>query len=244
MHRRTVALFVSIAALLLAAATAGAAGKAHHGSVYTLTNSAAGNAVAVFARADDGSLTPAGTVATGGLGTGAGLGSQGSIIVSGHKLFAVNAGSNSISYFRLRHDGLELGRRRPSGGIQPTSLTVHDHVLYVLNAGGGGNITGSPWTTTGSRLSPARRGRSAPAAPARRRCRSRRTARRSWSPRRRRARRHVRGGRARHRRRADRERAAGNTPFGFDFDKRGDVLTSEPRAPPRPTPSQRTARSP
>jgi 6-phosphogluconolactonase (cycloisomerase 2 family) len=127
---------------LLAAATAGAAGKAHHGYVYTLTNSAAGNAVAVFARADDGSLAPAGTVATGGLGTGANLGSQGSIIVSGHKLFAVNAGSNTISYFRLRHDGLQLQGTIPSGGVQPTSLTVHDHVLYVLNAGGSGNITG------------------------------------------------------------------------------------------------------
>ncbi|MFL6036101.1 MAG: 3-carboxymuconate cyclase, partial [Gaiellaceae bacterium] len=83
MHRRTVALFVSIAALLLAAATAGAAGKTHTGFVYTLTNSPAGNAVAVFARADDGTLAPAGTVATGGLGTGTNLGSQGSIIVDG-----------------------------------------------------------------------------------------------------------------------------------------------------------------
>ena len=108
MHRRTVALFVSFAALLLAAATAGAAGKTHTGSVYTLTNSPAGNAVAVFARADDGTLAPAGTVATGGLGTGANLGSQGSIIIDGHKLFAVNAGDNSISYFRIRHHGLEL----------------------------------------------------------------------------------------------------------------------------------------
>jgi hypothetical protein len=64
-HRRTVALFVSTAALLLAAATAGAAGKAHHRYVYTLTNSATGNALAVFTRADDGTLASAGTVATG-----------------------------------------------------------------------------------------------------------------------------------------------------------------------------------
>jgi 6-phosphogluconolactonase (cycloisomerase 2 family) len=127
---------------LLAAATAGAAGKAHHGYVYTLTNSATGNAVAMFARADDGTLAPAGTVATGGLGTGANLGSQGSIIASGRKLFAVNAGSNTISYFRLRHDGLELQQTIPSGGVQPISLTFHDHLLYVLNAGAGGTITG------------------------------------------------------------------------------------------------------
>ena len=63
MHRGHVALFVSVAAILLAAATAGAAGKASpDGSVYTLTNSPAGNAVAVFARADDGTLTPDGHV--------------------------------------------------------------------------------------------------------------------------------------------------------------------------------------
>ena len=142
MHRRTVVLFVSFAALLLAAATAGAAGKAHQGFVYTLTNSPGGNAVAVFARADDGTLATAGTVATGGLGTGANLGSQGSIIVSGHKLFAVNAGDNSISYFRIRHAGLELQDTIASGGVRPISLTVHGDVLYVLNAGGSGNITG------------------------------------------------------------------------------------------------------
>src|SRR2546427_2674932 len=35
-----------------------------------------GNAVAVFTRAADGTLTAAGTIATGGAGTGAGLGSR------------------------------------------------------------------------------------------------------------------------------------------------------------------------
>src|SRR5258707_51534 len=41
------------------------------GNVYTLTNQVAGNAVAVFSRGADGRLTAAGTVATGGLSTGA-----------------------------------------------------------------------------------------------------------------------------------------------------------------------------
>ena len=40
------------------------------GAVFTLTNSPAGNAVAVFDRSADGSLSPAGTYATDGLGTG------------------------------------------------------------------------------------------------------------------------------------------------------------------------------
>ncbi len=145
MHRGIVALFVSCAALLLTVAAAGAAGGDHRvGSVYTLTNAVAGNAVAVFGRSADGTLTPDGTFATGGTGTGAGLGSQGAVILGegGHELFAVNAGSNSISYFTAEHDGLELQDTIASGGVRPISLTVHDHILYVLNAGGAGNITG------------------------------------------------------------------------------------------------------
>src|SRR5258706_7515415 len=46
------------------------------GAVYTITNQVAGNAVAVFARSADGTLTPAGNFSTGGTRTGAGLGSQ------------------------------------------------------------------------------------------------------------------------------------------------------------------------
>ena len=145
MHRGTVALFVSCAALALAAGSAGAAGAGHRaGAVYTLTNSVAGNAVAVFARAGDGSLTPSGTFPTGGTGTGGGLGSQGAIAlsVSRHELFAVNAGSNSISYFKVEHDGLELHDTVASGGTTPISLTVRNDVLYVLNGGGTPNVTG------------------------------------------------------------------------------------------------------
>ena len=144
MHRGTVALFMSCAVLLLTAATAGATGEHLVGSVYTLTNAPGGNAVAVFGQAKDGTLTPQGTFATGGNGTGAGLGSQGAVILGedGHELFAVNAGSDSISYFKVAHDGLELQDTVASGGVRPISLTVHDDLLYVLNAGGAGNITG------------------------------------------------------------------------------------------------------
>ena len=67
MHRGIVALLLSCAALVLTVATAGAAGDDHRvGSVYTLTNAPGGNAVAVFARAADGTLTPDGIFPTGG----------------------------------------------------------------------------------------------------------------------------------------------------------------------------------
>lgn len=114
------------------------------GAVYTSTNQAAGNGVAAFIRAADGTLTSIGTVATGGTGTGAGLGSQGAVVLSddGQRLFVVNAGSNDVSVFDVERDGLSLTSRTPSGGILPISLTVHGGLVYVLNAGGDGNITG------------------------------------------------------------------------------------------------------
>jgi len=120
-------------------------------AVYTLTNQVAGNAVAVFDRAADGTLTAAGTIATGGTGTGGGLGSQGAVAVSddGRRLFAVNAGSNDVSVFSVGPAGLSLASRTASGGTLPISLTVHGDVLYVLNAGGDGNISGFTVGTSG-----------------------------------------------------------------------------------------------
>ena len=131
-------------ALVLAAlgiwATSAMAHSPH--AVYTLTNDPAGNAVKVLDRGGDGSLSPGGEFATGGTGTGAGLGNQGALVLDGRRLFAVNAGSDSISSFRVSGHGLELIDTDPSGGDQPISLTVHDGVLYVLNTGGAGDITG------------------------------------------------------------------------------------------------------
>jgi 6-phosphogluconolactonase len=114
------------------------------GAVFTLSNSAAGNAVIAFARGAEGTLTPAGTFATQGNGTGAGLGSQGAVALSGDGqfLFAVNAASNSITSFAV--DGTSLTRVSTvaSGGTLPISLTTHGNLVYVLNAGGTENITG------------------------------------------------------------------------------------------------------
>src|SRR5690349_24122514 len=133
------------------------AGDASDGqrAVYTLTNQVAGNAVAVFNRAADGTLTAAGTVATGGPGTGAGLGSRGAGALSddGQLLFAVNAGSNDVSVLTVGSAGLSLASVTPSGGTLPISLAVHGQVLYVLNAGGNGNISGFS-VGTGGTLAP------------------------------------------------------------------------------------------
>ena len=142
---RAVALNASAAAL-----TADAPG-----AVYALTNQASGNAVAIFDRGADGSLSWSSNMATGGTGAGSGLGSQGALALSddGRWLFAVNAGSNDVSAFQVTASGLSLTSRVGSGGLRPISLTVHGGVLYVLNAGGDGNISGFRVGTDGA-LSP------------------------------------------------------------------------------------------
>lgn len=115
------------------------------GAVYTLNNSSSGNAVLAFNRSADGQIVLAGMASTGGTGTGKGLGNQGALAIDAANqfLFAVNAGSNDISVFKIGENGLRLVERVPSGGKQPISLTVSRKVLYVLNNGAavGGNDT-------------------------------------------------------------------------------------------------------
>lgn len=115
------------------------------GQVYTASNQAAGNSVLVFDRAADGTLTAGGSYPTGGLGTGGGLGNQGGVILDESKttLLVVNAGSNELSAFRVRGDGrLERTDKVASGGVLPISVTISGRLVYVLNAGGNGNIAG------------------------------------------------------------------------------------------------------
>ena len=121
-------------------------------SVYLMSNQTAGNEVLVFDRAADGSLSPAGAVATGGSGTCAGLGNQGAVTLTddGRWLLVVNAGSDDVSVFAVRSGGLALTDRVPSGGVQPISVTVHGDLVYVLNAGGDGGIAGFTLGNDGS----------------------------------------------------------------------------------------------
>jgi 6-phosphogluconolactonase (cycloisomerase 2 family) len=141
-----VALGVSGVTSAAAADDAGAGGA----TVYTMTNGSGGNAAAVFRSGRDGALSPAGTVPTGGTGTGNGLGNQGALALSrqGRWLLVVNAGSHELSLFRVqdgpRGGGLVLADRVPSGGRTPVSVTVHRDLVYVANDGGDGaraNIT-------------------------------------------------------------------------------------------------------
>jgi len=112
------------------------------GAVYTLSNEASGNNLLKFSRSAAGTLAPAGSFATGGTGTGAGLGSQGALFLGERYLYAVNGGSNDITVLVAGGGGLRIVSKTPSGGTQPISVTVHGDFLFVLNAGGSGNIAG------------------------------------------------------------------------------------------------------
>src|SRR5689334_14062680 len=95
---RRIALFA-----LTAVAALAVAGVANAQLVYTLSNSPSGNAVLQYYHSPGGLLIPNRTVPTGGNGTGANLGSQGAVVLSknGKRLYAVNAGSNTISMFAV-----------------------------------------------------------------------------------------------------------------------------------------------
>jgi 6-phosphogluconolactonase (cycloisomerase 2 family) len=139
-------------ALPVTAASADAGGQ--HGTaapaVFAQTNDPEGNAILVYSRGDDGTLTAGGSFATGGAGAiqpGAvvdPLASQGSVVYdrADNLLFTVNAGSDTISAFAV--NGLQLSLRQviASGGSFPTSLAVRGDLLYALNAGGDGAVRG------------------------------------------------------------------------------------------------------
>jgi len=146
LKNNTLRLFLAVLfALPLLAGTVGtAAASDGTGYVYTETNAAAGNAIQVYSRAGNGSLTPGSSFPTGGLGTGASLGSQSAVVLSadGEWLFAVNAGSNDVSVFSVSGGRLHLTDRSSARGSDPISLTVYHSLLYVLDAGNAGNIAG------------------------------------------------------------------------------------------------------
>jgi 6-phosphogluconolactonase (cycloisomerase 2 family) len=91
-----------------------------------------------FDRAPDGSLTPAGTFATGGVGLADLGGRQGAVELSGdgRYLYAVNAGSNTVSVFRTDHRRTRLVDTVATRGVAPASIAEHRGRVYVLNSGG------------------------------------------------------------------------------------------------------------
>jgi 6-phosphogluconolactonase (cycloisomerase 2 family) len=130
-------------------------------AVFVMSNRAEGNRVTMIRRTDSGRLVRIGSYGTGGEGSGPGeisatdpFGSQGSLTLSpdGRFLFASNAGSNEISTFRVLDDGLLLTSVVSSGGSYPVSVTMKGNIVYVLNAGAEGVVTGFRLTRSGQLL--------------------------------------------------------------------------------------------
>ena len=158
--------------------------SAQRGAVYTMTNASDGNEVAAFTRLANGQLSPIGNFSTNGLGSTEFDGNEGldplisadSIIVSQDQslLFAVNAGSDTISSFRINSDfSLSLVDTVDSGGVGPNSLAMSGNRLFVSNIdrdglalgdadtpraepNDEGNVTGF-WVTTSGQMRPIRR---------------------------------------------------------------------------------------
>jgi 6-phosphogluconolactonase (cycloisomerase 2 family) len=150
---------LSIAAM--GAAEASAAAGDPVGRVYTQTNDTTNNKVVAFDRAKNGKLTKTAAKSTGGQGSvqsvGCGPGcpildSDGAVRVSpdGEHIFAVNAGSDTVTSFQATKGGLKKVSEKASGGDFPIALALNSDgdVLYVLNAdtananGTTGNIYG------------------------------------------------------------------------------------------------------
>ncbi len=150
MPRKTIRVIAAAAALAGAAlglAPSAQATQTHPGptgAVYVLGNQPSGNTVIAYPRGADGTLSSPRSYPTGGTGTGGGLGSQGAVVLdaSARHLYAVNAGSDSITSFDVTKAGLRWRSTVPSGGDQPVSVTVRGDRVYALNAGGTGNISG------------------------------------------------------------------------------------------------------
>ncbi|MFE7899446.1 lactonase family protein [Streptomyces sp. NPDC057424] len=129
-------------------------------AVFVQGNELDGNTIHVFARDDNGKLSPSGTFATGGRGGDQvdaptdSLASQGSLVYddASGMLLAVNAGSGTVTSFRVEGQQLKDRRVVDSGGEFPASIAVHGRVAYVMNAGGEGSVQG--FRITGKGLKP------------------------------------------------------------------------------------------
>jgi 6-phosphogluconolactonase (cycloisomerase 2 family) len=117
------------------------------GAVFIMTNDADKNEVIAFDRAANGTLSGARHYDTGGRGSGGTtdpLESQGSLTLSQDHtlLFAANAGSGTVSVFKVLRSNLALVEKAPSGGSQPVAVAQFNNLVYVLNSGGSGSVVG------------------------------------------------------------------------------------------------------
>ncbi|MEM8713027.1 MAG: hypothetical protein AAGG01_18905 [Planctomycetota bacterium] len=124
------------------------------GAVYAMTNDFTGNSVVAYDRASDGTLTLIGEFATGGLGAAFDGGEGLDPLISAYALLltdnndfllAVNAGSDTVTAFRVNddHSLTRTGRAR-SGGVGPNSIAYRNGFVVVSNVDADGVFNGEP----------------------------------------------------------------------------------------------------
>ncbi len=136
------------AAIALTAGPASALGTGR--AVFVQNDSPIGNQVLAYDRGSDGTLTQVGAYPTGGLGGALEgsvvdhLASQSALVYDRTEglLYAVNAASNTISVFGVFGDRLALRQVLGSGGSFPVSIAAEGGLVYVLDAGEGGAVSG------------------------------------------------------------------------------------------------------
>lgn len=166
---KVLAVVGSVATAVVFAAPAGAtapAGRASHpggssqGVVFVQNDDPTGNTVVAYDRTASGGLTKVGSYPTGGLGgvlSGSvvdHLASQGSLsyAASSRSLYAVNAGSDTLTSYGVIGDRLVRRQVVPAGGDFPVSVATHGNLVFVLNARDGGSLSG--FLQLGGRLVP------------------------------------------------------------------------------------------
>ncbi|MEN3331514.1 MAG: hypothetical protein V7641_879 [Blastocatellia bacterium] len=124
-------------------------------NVFAMTNVAEENEIVQYSRSSTGALTLLGRIPTNGNGIGSGLGSQGALILNENntRLYAVNAGSDTISVFAVGTTKPALIQVINSGGDLPVSLTIRGNLLYALHASVPATIFGFTVNANGT-LSP------------------------------------------------------------------------------------------
>ena len=136
-----------------AGATGHSTGDLTEGAVFAMSNARTGNVVVAYHRNPDGSIDEVGRYDTGGTGSGSFEDSANGLVLATaageigpnnlvepatdqrQLLVATNAGSNSVSVFHVRPEGLHLVEVQDSNGEKPVSVTVNDGLVYVLNSG-------------------------------------------------------------------------------------------------------------
>lgn len=164
LRRRKRSVLAGLALTVGSMANAGA--ETFTGAVYAGSNRSTGNSIAAFGRNLNGTLTPIAEFATGGFGgvfdAGEGLDpliSEDSVLNIGNRfLLTVNAGSNTISSFRINPGfSLTLINTASTGGTGPNSIAHRNGLVYVSNIDSDGVATGAPdhsGNITGLRLDP------------------------------------------------------------------------------------------